>query len=668
MVTSPVMIAVGATDAVESIRAMLRRYDTRFPISVPRFSGGPGRGAPTAALGGRGDWVALCCILGEVSGVEVHRDVVDRALTALGCGWDAWPDVAADPRLDPQTRLSALLVLLEEAEDLHAPDVCTVVVGDEDGHLDWQGRPRQPWESLSRARLPWTAATATAALGSVTRSQSYDHRRVALVLRGAGEVCAAGHADAALLDALDECLTRLERETDEQWRIKEMRGLARRVVASATPADLLDLSLLVDGDAWGAPAREAARALPADGIAPLVRLLGDLGPRRPPQGWLREVERALEVTPARQLLRRWVELAAGTDIVPQSPGTSVEHVPGTLFVGTNADVVRAVVWATSVLPDAEWPAEQLGALARRGAAHNGLPGLPEALSLKVASAAVDVLVLRGGQRDRRVLAELLEDLQRRDLVKRIGAALDRPDAAAQREEELRRTKAQAVRRRASPAPRKARAAMDSLIRQHFGADLRTLGFSGGPRTWRRAHPDRVDVIAIGSTAHFDTGENRLHLCYGTRFDAVHPDDEPHPVDRNKLRDYDLDFRIFDHDHFTDAPFGEDYLAAVAARLRDVVVPLLNRLGDYATVTALLEADTGLPPGAWLEGNLGSPARSEVLGMLALAAGDRATAVKHLTRTLQSAQSWATIHPDTADSDNTVLAYWAGMLDRARRLP
>ena len=136
------------------------------------------------------------------------------------------------------------------------------------------------------------------------------------------------------------------------------------------------------------------------------------------------------------------------------------------------------------------------------------------------------------------------------------------------------------------------------------------------------------------------------------------------MDRNKLRDHDRDVRIFDHGLFADAPFGEDYLVALASRIRDVVVPLLNRLGDYDTVTAFLEADTGLPPGGWLEGNLGSPARSEVLGMLALAAGDRVTAVKHLTRTLQSAQSWATIHPDTAGSDNTVIAYWAGMLDRA----
>ena len=40
------------------------------------------------------------------------------------------------------------------------------------------------------------------------------------MLRGAGEVCAAGQADAALLDALDECRARLEREPDEQWRIQ----------------------------------------------------------------------------------------------------------------------------------------------------------------------------------------------------------------------------------------------------------------------------------------------------------------------------------------------------------------------------------------------------------------------------------------------------------------
>ena len=215
--------------------------------------------------------------------------------------------------------------------------------------------------------------------------------------------------------------------------------------------------------------------------------------------------------------------------------------------------------------------------------------------------------------------------------------------------------------------------MDSLIRKHFGADLRAAGFTGGPRTWRRMRAERVDVIAISGGADLDTGENRLHLGYGTYYDAAHPGDEPWPVDRAKVSDYHLDVRIFDYDPCIGTPhtgdqFGEDYLDAVASRLRDVAVPLLDRLGDYAFVRALLEADTGLPDGAALAGNLGSPARSQVLGMLALAAGDKVTAVAHLHRILLSAESWAASQPRTADSDDGAIAYWTDKLERARTLP
>ncbi len=83
--------------------------------------------------------------------------------------------------------------------------------------------------------------------------------------------------------------------------------------------------------------------------------------------------------PARQLLRRWVEIAANADIVPESPGSRIDDCVGTLFVGTNTDVVRAAVLATSRLPNENWASEPLGVLARRGAAPNGAPGFPAAL-------------------------------------------------------------------------------------------------------------------------------------------------------------------------------------------------------------------------------------------------------------------------------------------------
>lgn len=361
-------------------------------------------------------------ILTFVDPLQAHRSAVDVALARLDLDWEAWPAFVTDPRLSAEDRLSAVLVLLaaNHGDDRCGPVMVFIDIWDE--RLDWLGREREPWVSLARMRLAWTAPTAALALdGSI--QGSYDDRRVALALKGAKQVCAAGHADTALLDALDRCQGYLASIGDEQNRIVELRNLLRRVVASATPPEILDLSLLVDGDAWAEPAREAARAHPSAEVAPLVRLLGDLGPRKPSQRWWKDAERALQPAGARRLLRRWLELAATTKVVPEWPGSQIGYCCGCLFVGTNIDTVRAAVLASSRLPEDGVPAEVLGTLARRGSEHNGMAGMPEALSLKVASAAVDALALRGGGADLLVLTALKDDLQRRDLLKRVTAAL-----------------------------------------------------------------------------------------------------------------------------------------------------------------------------------------------------------------------------------------------------
>ncbi|GEB12030.1 hypothetical protein [Pimelobacter simplex] len=360
--------------------------------------------------------------------LTAHRARVDAALTALGLGWEAWPRVLTDRRLDPEVRLSGLLVLLAAGEPARRSGPRVLWFSVEmltDPERDWLGRDRQPWDHLSRVRLPWTATTATTALESL-RGQAYDDRRVALALRGAAAVCADGAADAALLEALTRTAAGLDGAADEEPRVVELRHLARRTLASATPPELLDLSLLVDGDTWSGPARAAARARPADEVTALVRVLSGLGPRRPAQRWWREVGALLEpaTSPARALLREWVELAARADVVPEWPGSRVGWCCGVLFVGTNVDVVRAAVLATAALPAETWPAEHLGVIARRGAEHNGMAGMAEALSLKTASAAIDALVRRGGADDRRVLTELRYALRRKDLLKRVVAALE----------------------------------------------------------------------------------------------------------------------------------------------------------------------------------------------------------------------------------------------------
>lgn len=346
-------------------------------------------------------------------------------MSALSLGPESWPGAVADARLTPDQRMSAVLVLLSE------PARSAPLLGpgleprDPEMYDDW-GRAREPWRSLARARLRWTSTTATTALELVQRTVAYDERRVRLALRGAHQVTAAGRAGVPLLDALASCRSWLDRQGDEQPDVRELRARAFRAAVAASPPQLLDLSVLVDGDAWAGPAREAARSVPPDEVAPLVRLLADLGSRKPSQKWLGAVDRALSTPSSPRLLREWLTLAAATDVVPEIPGSSLQHVLGVLFVGTNNDVVRAAGRATVLLPHESWPVGPLGALARRGSAHNGLAGFPEALALKVATAAVDALVARDTAADRAELADLAEYLRRRDLRSKVLTALGRP--------------------------------------------------------------------------------------------------------------------------------------------------------------------------------------------------------------------------------------------------
>jgi hypothetical protein len=231
---------------------------------------------------------------------------VDRALSEAGLGWDAWPQAATDATLDASVRLSALLLML----GLAAPRIER-----EGGYRELADPTVDAIDRLRRNKLPWDAATATTALRTVTALEDFDDRRVTVALRGAEQVCAAGLADAALLDALLELSEALDHLAEHVWRVPETQELARRVLVAASPPELLDLTLLREhGDGWGGPAREAARQAPSEAVAPLVRLLGELGPRKPSRTWLAAVSSALAAESAYDLLRRWLELAADADV------------------------------------------------------------------------------------------------------------------------------------------------------------------------------------------------------------------------------------------------------------------------------------------------------------------------------------------------------------------
>ena len=584
------------------------------------------------------------CVSQNASSLDQHREAVDRALTEAGLGWDTWPEVAAAGPLADRDRLSALLLLLA------VPQRRRDVPGGAQIYLD---DGVEVIERLRRRRLPWDRTTARLALAVVTEREDFDDLRVAVALQGAMAVCAAGAADTLLLDELDRCAVWLDALSPELWRVPEMRLRLRQVRAAAAPPDLLDLSMLRAGDAWGAQAAEAARALPADDLAPLVRRLGELGARKPSQAWLRSVEECLRPDAARELVEAWLQLAAVTDVVP--PDDAAAFSGGMLFTYDNEHLVRAAVLATRSLTDAPWVPVCLGVLARRGAATSGRPGMTASLALKVAGAAVDTLAARGTPADRVVLGELLEDLSRRDLVKRVGAALGREGRAGERDATLRKDKASAVRRKADPSPRRARAAVDVLLRRHLGPELRRLGFTGGPRSWRRLHPDRVDVIALGSH-----DEDRLSVSYGTRFDAAHPDGEPFPVEREKARDYHLDVRVTE-----DWPSTAAELDRCAEHIESAVIPFLDSLGRYELVLAYLQRGAGAPPSAEA---LDGPGDDGLLGLLASAAGDRPTAVAHLEQRVAATEDWASDSYVDPDVSSAAVRFWSDQLERARRLP
>lgn len=581
-------------------------------------------------------------ILARVDDLEQHRDIVDRALAEAGLGWDAWPDALTSSALGAQARLSALLLML----GLSAPRVWR----SDEVYQEFLDPTVDAIDRLRRHKLPWDAATATTALRLVTALEDFDDRRVTVALRGAEQVCSSGRADTGLLDALDQLSRRLDEVATHRWRVPETRELARRVLVAASPPDLLDLTLLRDGDSWGGPAREAARQAPGDEVARLVRLLGGLGTRRPSRTWLDAVSAALATPSAPLLLRRWLELAADAAVVPPDESATVGFSGGMLFCQGNEDIVRATVLATQRLADEPWVPGVLGVLARRGAATSGLPGMTAALALKVAGAAVDSLAARGAPADRAVLEQLLEDLTRRDLVRRVGAALGRDEEAARRDEELRREKAAAVRRKADPAPRAARAAVDALIRRHLAPTLRAAGFTGAGRTLRRPHDDRVDLVVLGSS------EGHLFVTYGTRFDAAHPADDPFPVRRETARSQHLDIRLQE-----DCRTTPEELGRFGTRLAEVVVPFLDSLGRYELVLAFAEHGAGAPEGALqLEGGP-SPATDGLLGLLALSVGDRAAAVDRLRRRVAFEESC-----EEYERDPGWLAFWVRQLERARR--
>lgn len=579
-----------------------------------------------------------------MSALTSHREAVDDAIRSGGHSWTEWPMVVIDAPLDRHVQLSALILLLSVEGPSADPSLRATAHSESEAIV-----------GLQRRRLPWTDDFAVTAVRLVIGRASFDAQRVRAALWGAEQACIAGPASESLVAALRDLRTWLELQPMRVWHVPEMRTYADRVLALATPAGVLDLSLIKSTDAWGRQAVWAARARSAADIAPLVRELGRLGPRRPSQTWRRAVSGALGSEAAVQLVHEWLSIASETDVVEPDEHARNAFSTGMLYAHGNDDLVRAAVYAAELLPESEQLSELLGMLARRGAALGPVPGTTTALCLKVASAAIDSLIARGHSHDERVLQQLLEDLSRRDLLRRIGKHLGREAQAEERSESERKFKESALWNKAAPEPPGSRLTLYALSQRHFVPVLRSHGFKGSGRTFRRIHSDRIDVVSIGMgwTGGFSFG-------YGAIFIAgQHPDLRAN-FDPKTVTVRDLHASLLEMPGTTDAE-----ISSFVDRLEAEIIPFLDMLGSYEFVRSFATRGVGIPLQSEVRGpSIIDPMPNGYLARMAVQAGDRETAIQESARLLNRARMLNAEHDNRYSGAEQ---YWAHFLARAQQL-
>ncbi|MFJ3472548.1 DUF4304 domain-containing protein [Microbacterium maritypicum] len=497
---------------------------------------------------------------------EMLLHEMEATLDRIGVGMNDWPERVDVATLSPRGQLVALLLVM---------DVSPRRVN------GWRFRSAEDdiVRFLPRKTLPWDSDTAVFALQAALKVDCMNYI-CGPALRGAEKAMADGYVDTALYEALDACAIHLaglmHGRIATRWNVDKDLKTANRLLASFLPPGVLDLTAVHDGDEWAERARQLARAHPVDDVEPLIRHLAVLGHKTPSQTWQRQLQEVLRPDAARALVGEWVRAARETEVAED----------GHLYAPSNEDLVRAAVIAARSMDVTEVPAAVLGALVRQGAETR--PPSTESLALRVASAAVDTLAQRSADGDLAELEALLDDISRRDLLKRIGAALG-PEAVARagkRDAELKKEKAAAVRAKASPIPKLLRGEVDRMLEEHVNGTMRELGFRKSGRTWRRWVDARVEVI------DFYSSDLYMSVQYGVLFEGLHPEGGPATQrDPKRVKPFELDLLVSDTGWFAD----DDVLDLLAERVRTEIIPFLQRCGDRTALFELLLHGVGLPP-------------------------------------------------------------------------
>ena len=361
--------------------------------------------------------------------------------------------------------------------------------------------PADVLAALKRRRLPFRRADVELLLdlGASTMDRERPHacsfETLSFAVAATGHLLRAETASASLLAARERAGRALDAlGVSPRSGAGELRRRIRALTAAQAPVGLLDLLVIDPRDAWAEQARETLRmhAERWEGTQDLVALLARARGTRPTKTWRREaagLAAGYDAFPEllHDLLRPIVRIDLSSSGLPTPPAW--------LLAPDNEVVVRGAVWATAEV-GAPWVVPLLGRLALRGAAPSPHPAVTTALSLPIASAAVETLGAIASPEAIRELQMLLAEIRRRDLLRRIAAIVGEPlPETHARDDRIRREKQRAVRLRADPEPQERQRLANASVRRALAPLLREAGFTDSSgRTFWRALDDRVETL------------------------------------------------------------------------------------------------------------------------------------------------------------------------------
>lgn len=353
---------------------------------------------------------------------------------------------------------------------------------------------------LPARRLPFSGADVELMLDLGLDHTTFWH--VPFSVAAAERLLAIEPANPPVLGGLERAARRLAEDSKASYQpeLRAARIRIRALLAANVPGGLLDLSVVEAGDGWAEPARAAlaSHAERWDGVQEVLAHFASARGSKPTKAWAGRMAQLFETHPeAASLSRELLELVLEIDLVA-TPET-VPWPPRWLLAPGNEALLKGAAWSLRLVR-ADWVVPLFGRLTLRGGARSPDDAVTTSLSASVASAAVDGLIVLGTDESHAELRMLLSELRRRDLLKRIAAALDEsPAETAARDEVIRREKQRAVRAKADPRPAREQRNASTRVRSELAPRLWELGFTTRKgRTFWRHRSDRIDVVHVAS--------------------------------------------------------------------------------------------------------------------------------------------------------------------------